>query len=113
MNTTYHLGVFQRGFQYGIFDKNLMKNLDETLFTVNMDNGRILGFRRDMVVKYANVVTGGDAMTMVIRISGSRRSMVEAPMLIFINGTNNYPIRGLDDTIPGVCYRTGLKGWMD
>jgi hypothetical protein len=90
-----------------------MKNLDETHFTVNMDNGRILGFREDTVVKYVDVVAGGDAMTMVIRISGGRRSMVEAPMLIFTNGNNNYPIRGLEDTIPGVCYRTGPKDWMD
>jgi hypothetical protein len=70
MNTAYHLGVLQRGFQSGVFDENLMENLDEIHFTVNMDNGRILGFRGDMVVKYANVVASGDAMTMVIRISG-------------------------------------------
>jgi hypothetical protein len=48
-------------------------------------------------------------MTMVIRISGGRRSMVEAPMLIFTNGNSNYPIMGLEDTISGVCYRTGPK----
>jgi hypothetical protein len=113
MNTAYHLGVLQRGFQSGVFDENLMENLNETHFTVNMDNDRTLGFRGDTVVKYADVVAGGDAMTMVIRISGGRRSMVEAPMLIFTNGNNNYPIRGLEDTISRVCYQTGPKGWMD
>jgi hypothetical protein len=113
MNTAYHLGVFQRGFQSRIFDENLMENLDETHFTVNMDNGRTLGFRGDTVVKYADVIAGGDTMTMVIRILGGRRSMVEAPMLIFTNGSSNYPFRGLEDTIPGVCYRTGPKGWLD
>jgi hypothetical protein len=113
MNTAYHLGVFQRGFQSGIFDENLMENVDETYFSVNMDNGHTVGFRGVTVVKYANVVAGGDAMTMVIRILGDRRSMVEAPMLIFTNGNNNYPIQGLEDTTPGVCYRTGPKGWMD
>jgi hypothetical protein len=90
-----------------------MENLDETHFTVNMDNGCILGFRGDTVVKYVDVVAGGDAMTMVIRISRGRTSMVEAPMLIFTNGNNNYPIRGLEVTIPRVCYRTGPKDWMD
>jgi hypothetical protein len=113
MNTAYHLDVLQRGFQSGVFDENLMENLDETHFTVNMDNGRTLGFRGDTVFKYADVVAGGDAMTMVIRISGDRRSMVEAPMLIFTNGNSHYPIRGLEDTIPGVCYPIGPKGWMD
>jgi hypothetical protein len=110
MNTAYHLDVLQRGFQSRVFDENLMENLDETHFTINMDNGHTLGFRGDMVVKYANVVASGDAMTMVIRISGDRRSMVEASMLIFTNGNSSYPIRGLEDTIPGVCYRIGPKG---
>jgi hypothetical protein len=110
MNTAYHLGILQRGFQSGVFDENLMENLDETHFTINMDNSRTLGFREDTVVKYADVVASRDTMTMVIKISRGRRSMVEAPMLIFTNGNNNYPIRGLEDTIPGVCYRTGPKG---
>ena len=52
-------------------------------------------------------------MTMVIRISGGRRSMIEALMLIFTNSGSNYPIRGLEDNIPGVCYMTRPKGWMD
>jgi hypothetical protein len=47
-----------------------MENLDKIHFTVNMDNGCTLGFRGDTVVKYADVVVGGDAMTMVIRIFG-------------------------------------------
>ena len=52
-------------------------------------------------------------MTMVVRISGGRRSMIEAPMLIFTNPNRSYPIRGVDDNILGVSYRTGPKGWMD
>jgi hypothetical protein len=39
-------------------------------FVVNSDNGRTLGFRGDSSVKYAEVVLGGDSMTMVVRISG-------------------------------------------
>ena len=39
--------------------------------------------------------------------------MIEASMLIFTNSGSNYPIRGLEDNIPGVCYRTEPKGWMD
>ena len=30
METTYHLGILQRGFASGEFDENLMENLDET-----------------------------------------------------------------------------------
>ena len=113
MQVAYHLGVLNRGFQDGTFDENLMENIDKTHFVVNMDNGRTLGFCGDTTVKYAEVVSGGDSMTMVIRILGGRRSMIKAPMLIFTNPNSNYPIRGLNDNIPGVCYCTGPKGWMD
>lgn len=113
MHTAYHLGVLYRGFLSGDFDENLMENLDETHFVVNLDNGRTLGFRGDTTVKYAEVVSGGDSMTMVVRISGGRRSLIEAPMLIFTNENRNYPIRGLEDNIVGVSYRSGPKGWMD
>src|SRR5579875_2085882 len=102
MNMAYHLDILQRGFQSGIFDENLIENMDEIHFTVNMDKGRILGFRGDTVVKYADVIASGDAMTMVIKISGDRRSMIEASKLIFTYRNSNYPIRGLDDTIPGI-----------
>ena len=43
-----------------------MKNLDETHFMINLDNGQTLGFRGDTSVKYANVVAEGEAMTMVV-----------------------------------------------
>jgi hypothetical protein len=113
MQATHHLDVLQRGFQTGIFDENLIENIDETHFVINMDNGRTLRFQGDTIMKYANVVFGSDSMTIVVRISGGCRSLIEAPMLIFTNRNSRYPIRGLDDNIPRVSYRTGSKSWMD
>ena len=104
MHTAYHLGILHRGFQNGSFDENFMENLDETYFTVTMDNGKALGFWGDTSVKYADVVAGEEAMTMVIRILGSCGSSPETPMIIFTNGNSNYPIRGLEDSIPEVSY---------
>ena len=109
MHITYLLGILHRGFQNGSFDENLMENPDETHFTVNMDNGKALGFWGDTSVKYADVVAGGEAMTMVVQISGGRGSSLEAPMIIFTNGNINFPIRGLEDSVSGVSYRTGPK----
>ena len=43
-STVYHLGILKRGFETQLFDENLMENIDETHFVVNMDNGRNLGF---------------------------------------------------------------------
>jgi hypothetical protein len=70
MQAAHHLGVLQRDFLTCIFDENLIENIDETHFVINMDNGRTLGFRGDTIVKYADVVSGGDSMTMVVRIFG-------------------------------------------
>ena len=112
-STVYHLGVLKRGFETRLFDENLMENIDEMHFVVNMDNGRTLGFWADISVKCAEVVSDGDLMTIVVRISGGRRSMIEAPMLIFTNPNNSYLIQGLYDNTPGVSYRIGSKGWMD
>jgi hypothetical protein len=92
MQASHHLGILQRGFQTGIFDENLIENIDETHFVINIDNGRTLGFWGDTTVKYVDVVFGGDSMTMVVRISRGRRSLIEAPMLIFTNGNSRNPI---------------------
>ena len=50
MGIAYHLGVLQRGFQSREFDENVMENLDETYFVVNLDNGHTLGFWGDISV---------------------------------------------------------------
>ena len=110
METAYHLGILQRGFASEEFDENLMENLDETHFVVNLDNGRTLGFRGDTTVKYAKVVPGGESMTMVVCISRCRRATIETPMLIFSNENRSYPIWDLIDDIPEVSYITSPKG---
>eukprot|EP00644_Phytophthora_capsici_P014212 jgi/Phyca11/99493/e_gw1.3.1095.1 len=33
-------------------------------------------------------------------------------MMIFQNANSSYPVRGVPSNTPGVCYRTGPKGWM-
>ena len=65
-NAVYHLGVLKRGFDSCLFDKNLMENIDETHFVINIDNGRTLSFQGDTSTKYTEVVSGGDSMTLVV-----------------------------------------------
>ena len=43
-----------------------IENVDETHFIINMDNGKSLGFRGDDTIKYADVVSGGVRITMVV-----------------------------------------------
>jgi len=112
-SVAFHLGELKRGFQSGLLREECIENADETHFIFNMDNGKTLGFKGDRHVKYADVVSGGDPITMMVRISGGVNARIEAPMLIFKNQNGAYPIRGVADNVPGVCYRTGPHGWMD
>jgi DDE superfamily endonuclease len=77
-----------------------------------MDNGRTLADVGEKNVKYADVVSGGMNMTMFVRISGDPRSQLLPPFMIF-KSDGKYPIRGVEDNVPGVSYRVGARGWMD
>ena len=89
-----------------------MENVDETHFIVNMDNGRTLGFRGDDAVKYADVVSSGLGMTMVVRVSGGSNGIIHSPFMIFQNDKCSYPIYGCPNNVFGVSYRTAKKGFM-
>ena len=109
----FHLGALKRGFDSGSLQDYMVENADETHFVFNMDNGRTIGFRGQESVKYADVVSGGEGITMMVRLTEGVRAKIEAPMLVFINQNCSYPIRGVSDDVPGVSYRSGKKGWMD
>eukprot|EP00474_Spongospora_subterranea_P005517 CRZ05975.1 hypothetical protein [Spongospora subterranea] len=109
----FHLGEVGRRFRSGDLDENLVENVDETHFVINMDNGRTLGFKGDDDVKYADVSSGGEGMTMIVRVTGGSNAAIQPPMMIFMNKSRSYPIRGVPDDVAGVCYRTGPKGWND
>ena len=101
MLTAFNLGVVQRGFLSREYHEDFIENVDDTHFVINMDNRRTLGLCSDQAVKYVDVVSGGEAMTMVMRITRGRQATIKPPMIIFTNQTQNYPIRGLQDNILG------------
>lgn len=74
----YHLGKLFRGFSSGELDENLIENMDETLFVMNVDNGPTLEIWGDNDVKYADVVFGGESMIMMVRITVVVSSHIEA-----------------------------------
>lgn len=78
-----------------------------------MGKGKTLEFMGDNEVKYADVVSGGDQMKVVVGITGGRRTAIEPTFLIFKTQNRSYPIRGVLDNKPGVSYRSSRKGWMD
>ena len=112
-NVSYHLGCLQRLFDAKLLDENLVENMDETHFVFNMDNGKTLGFRGSTKVNYADVVSGCDGFTMVLRLRGGVGAKLMQPFLIFKNRDRNYPMANLPDNINGVSYRTQPRAWMD
>ena len=109
----FHLGKLKRGFESSDLNEGLVENADETYFIFNMDNGRTVGFRVHEKVKYSDVLSGDEGITMMVRISGGVQARIQPPMLVFQNTDASYPIRGVEENVPGVCYRSGTKGWMD
>ncbi len=108
----FHLGQLAREFRAGTLDENLVENIDETHCKVNLDNGKTLGFRGDNDVKYTDVVSGGMGMTLMIRQTGEPHARIYNPCVIFQNISESYPIRGVPDDVPGVCYRTTKKSFI-
>lgn len=80
---------------------------------MNMDNGGPLRFSGENDMKYADVVLGGEGMTMIVRITGRRDSKTAPPFMVFKNKNRSYPIRGSPDDIAGAAYRTEPKMWME
>ena len=60
------MGELSRGFENGELNEDFIGNVDETHFIFNMDNGNTLEFRGDDTIKYADVVSGGVGITMVV-----------------------------------------------
>ena len=75
-SVAYHLGCVKRKFDSGELDENLVENIDQIHFIINMDNGKSLGFIGDDSVKYADVVSGGDGVTMIVRITGRGKRFI-------------------------------------
>lgn len=64
-------------------------------------------------MKYGDVVSGGENLTMIVRLTEGVGTNICVPFLIFKNIDHFCPIRGILDTVAGIYYRTGLKVWMD
>lgn len=58
----------QRNFVSGVFDENMMENINEIHFIINMDDGKTFGFHGDEECKYIDTVFGEEWITIVICI---------------------------------------------
>lgn len=51
-------------------------------------------------------------MMMMAFLFGGGDGGMETPMMIVENPSLFYPIQGVEDTVPRVCYRSSVKRWM-
>lgn len=107
---SYHLRVRRRAFQSGTLDDNCVFSSDETHFVVDINDGRALAMKGDDYVKFADVLNRDQGITMMVMLGGGSSARMEITFIIFQNKNSWYPMRGLPDEVPGVCYRTGPKG---
>lgn len=109
----YHLGEMRGAFDANSLDENLVENIDETHFLINVSNGRTLGFMGGKNLSVAEVVNGSGGMTMVVRINGGQNAMIVPHFIVFKNADRSYPLRNFHDNVPGVSYHTSTKSFVD
>eukprot|EP00737_Agarophyton_chilense_P004270 gb/GEZJ01005293.1/.p1 GENE.gb/GEZJ01005293.1/~~gb/GEZJ01005293.1/.p1 ORF type:complete len:127 (+),score=14.15 gb/GEZJ01005293.1/:844-1224(+) len=97
---TYYLGELARGFRSNRLREEDVLNADKTNFYINRDNHKTLALVGDTHLRYADVVSGDDGITMMVLLSGGLSVALGIPMVIFKNVNKNYPIRGLTDDVP-------------
>ena len=66
MTIPYHLRIFHRRFQSNTFDENLIKNLDEIHFIINIHSGCSI----EILPSNMSMLLLGDAVTMIVCILG-------------------------------------------
>ena len=92
---------------------DMVENMDERHCLFNMKNNKTLDFIGQEKVNYSDIVSGGEGMTMVLRIVEGPSSKVEGPIMIFTSKSGNHPIQGTPDDVEVVSYRTGPKVLID
>lgn len=113
LEVAYHLGRLYREFENGDLNEEDSYNADETHFKLDTNDGRTLAMKGDESVRFADIVSGEDGMTMMLLLGGCPAAEMGLTLLVFKNGKYSYPIRGVPHDVPGVCYRSQPKGLMD
>lgn len=64
-------------------------------------------------MKSADVFSANVKMRMMATLGGGSKDRLEISFISLLNENSSYPIQGVQETFPGVSYRTSSKGWMD
>lgn len=107
----YHLGIMNIMFEYDkVCEDDIKKRLNAYF---SMDKRKYLGFIGDNEVKYEDVVSPGEPITMIVHITGSWRAQIQPSMIIFKNASLSYAVRLVADAVPGFYSQTSPNSWMN
>ncbi len=88
----YHLGHVKRDFETGVLDetssKISMRRISLSIW-IMVAHSALLVTKN---VKYADVVSGGEGITMIVRLTGGKGAQIETTFLMFINKSRKYPL---------------------
>lgn len=104
-----HLRQLKRAFPNGELDGNSVENAEESLFVSSLDNGKPSKFIGSSKVKYADAVSRGKSITVVVRITGGQRAAISPSMLVFKKMFRSHPNCRAVHSVPGVFYCTSPK----
>lgn len=94
-------------------DEDFVFNASEMHLLVTPDDGRTIAMEGDLEVRYSDVVSGNMGMTMMVMLGDGSKPPFKVSLIILQNDRCSQPIHGVPDTVPGVCYWSSPKGWMD
>lgn len=109
----YHLGCMARHFRDRKLREDDVGVLAPIHFLLSTKTGNTLGFGEEKQPEFIEMMEGARPMTMLVRVSGGTDAKMEAPFMIFQDPGRTYPIPGVADDVPDVCYRTSPTGWVD
>lgn len=75
----FHIGTLKRAFETGFINENRVENTNETQVIFKLDNGKTLGIYGEQNVKYADVVSSGEPITIMVSITGGKSAMIQHP----------------------------------
>lgn len=108
----FHHCLLKHGYNIGMLCENSKGNADRTHIVVYFDTGKTLGFIGNQHANYAEVISGGEAITMMVRIMCGVNANIHPLMIVFQDMKSSYSIRGVPDSVPAVCYQSSSKCWM-
>lgn len=109
----FHLGKLKICLENGTYIVENVFNAGNTHFCVDFNDGRNLAMKGDEEVKFADEVGGNLRITMMIMLEEGANACTEVPSMIIKNDRGSCTVQGIPETVPGVCFRNGLRRCMD